>query len=70
MTSLTVRAIREALGMSVSQFARSIGIDRQELVLLEADDVPVPAKIAGAILLTVWFQPIESLHPRRWIWAH
>ena len=70
MTSLTVRAIREALGMTISQFAKSIGIDRQELVLLETEDLPVPASIAGAILMTVWFQPIDSLHPRRWIFAH
>ena len=71
MTSLTVRAIRDVLGMTRSEFAKWIGVDHKDLVLVESEeDAQVPARIAGAILLHVWFQPIDSLHPRRWVPAH
>ena len=56
--------------MTRSEFAKWIDVDPKDLVLVESEDVVVPARIAGAILLNVWFQPIDSLHPRRWVPAH
>jgi transcriptional regulator with XRE-family HTH domain len=71
MNATSIRSIRLALGMTLSEFAMRTQMDVPELIALESgEEGATPDWVSRGHLQAVWIQPFASLQPRRWISAH